>query len=154
VFLLGLRDAARDEKAGGKPATELVPKAYVTATTIAEFLLAVARLGGHQNRKSDGHPGWLTLWRGWQELSAMMRAVFQGDRASGVISLTIPATFCRQERSAGASASRIGQMTLPWAHALGQVRSPCQPRREQYNADRRQGRNERSELPACLKATR
>ena len=87
VFLLTLRDAARDERTRDKPATELVPAAYVRVvnavrwkdtdrlTTVGEFLLAVARLGGHQNRKSDGHPGWLTLWRGWQELAAMMRAV-------------------------------------------------------------------------------
>lgn len=87
VFLLGLRDAARDQQTGTTPATDLVPQAYVQvvnawrwkdkfrATTIAEFLLAVARLGGHQNRESDGPPGWLTLWRGWQELAAMMRAV-------------------------------------------------------------------------------
>jgi hypothetical protein len=87
VFLLTLRDAARDEQTSKKPATEMVPRACVAvvnavrwkdknrATTIGEFLLAVARLGGHQNRKSDGHPGWLTIWRGWQKLSAMMRAV-------------------------------------------------------------------------------
>jgi Transposase DNA-binding len=87
VFLLGLRDAARDEQAGKQPAAEMVPQAYVRlvnavrwkdkgrATTVGEFLLAVARLGGHQNRKSDGPPGWLTLWHGWQKLSVMMRAV-------------------------------------------------------------------------------
>jgi transposase-like protein len=87
VFLLSLRDAARDEQTRHGPATELVPRAYVRVvnavrwkdpsrpTTIGEFLLAVARLGGHQNRTSDGPPGWLTLWRGWQELAAMMRGV-------------------------------------------------------------------------------
>ena len=31
-----------------------------------------ARLGGHQNRKCDGHPGWLVLWRGWMKLQAML----------------------------------------------------------------------------------
>lgn len=87
VFLLSLRDAARNQQTSTTPAIDLVPQTYVQvvnawrwkdkfrATTIAEFLLAVARLGGHQNRKSDGPPGWLTLWRGWQELAAMMRAV-------------------------------------------------------------------------------
>ncbi|MSU76751.1 MAG: hypothetical protein EXS16_18505, partial [Gemmataceae bacterium] len=30
------------------------------------------RLGGHQNRKCDGFPGWITLWRGWQKLQAMV----------------------------------------------------------------------------------
>ncbi|MSU80383.1 MAG: hypothetical protein EXS16_20135, partial [Gemmataceae bacterium] len=28
--------------------------------------------GGHQNRKCDGFPGWITLWRGWQKLQAMV----------------------------------------------------------------------------------
>jgi hypothetical protein len=36
------------------------------------FYLHVARLGGHQNRKADGLPGWLTLWRGWMKLQAMV----------------------------------------------------------------------------------
>jgi hypothetical protein len=93
VFLLTLRDAGRDEQQGKKPATDLVPKSYVRvlnawrwqdksrATTISEFLLAVARIGGHQNRKSDGHPGWLTLWRGWQDLMTMVQAVEAVERS-------------------------------------------------------------------------
>jgi hypothetical protein len=40
--------------------------------TVREFFLALARLGGHQNRKGDGHPGWLVLWRGWMKLQAML----------------------------------------------------------------------------------
>jgi hypothetical protein len=93
VFLLGLRDAARDEKASQEPATDRVPEIYVRVinacrwkdknrpTTLGEFLLAVARLGGHQNRKSDGPPGWLTLWRGWQQLALMVRAVQALERS-------------------------------------------------------------------------
>ncbi|MBL4883480.1 MAG: IS4 family transposase, partial [Planctomycetaceae bacterium] len=38
--------------------------------TIHEFYMALARLGGHQNRKSDHRPGWLILWRGWTKLQA------------------------------------------------------------------------------------
>jgi hypothetical protein len=34
--------------------------------------MPVARLGGHQNSKIDGRPGWLTLWRGWMKLQAMV----------------------------------------------------------------------------------
>jgi hypothetical protein len=37
--------------------------------TVAEFWRQVARLGGHQGRRSDGPPGWRTLWRGWQYLA-------------------------------------------------------------------------------------
>jgi hypothetical protein len=37
------------------------------------FWISVARLGGFPARKGDGHPGWLTLWRGWQTLIHMTR---------------------------------------------------------------------------------
>ena len=40
--------------------------------SVHEFYMAVARLGGHMNRKADGFPGWLTLWRGWERLAAMI----------------------------------------------------------------------------------
>jgi len=33
----------------------------------------VARLGGFLARKSDGTPGWLTLWRGWQKLTLLVQ---------------------------------------------------------------------------------
>ena len=35
--------------------------------------VAVARLGGYPARRSDGPPGWLTIWRGWQELVLMLQ---------------------------------------------------------------------------------
>jgi hypothetical protein len=44
-----------------------------TLTTVASVLLAVGRLGGHMNRKSDGPPGWLTLWRGMKTLRLIVR---------------------------------------------------------------------------------
>ena len=84
VFLLTLRDLARREDATKRPASDLVDpftqkilghwrkdKNWPT-WNVREFVLALARLGGHQNRKGDGLPGWLTLWRGWQELQAML----------------------------------------------------------------------------------
>ena len=40
--------------------------------TVREFSMNLARLGGHQNRKQDGHPGWLTLRRGWNKLQQMV----------------------------------------------------------------------------------
>ena len=43
--------------------------------TVYEFLYALARLGGHQNRKCDGPPGWIVLWRGWAQLHARVDAV-------------------------------------------------------------------------------
>jgi hypothetical protein len=38
-------------------------------------LRAVARLGGFVGRRSDGMPGWQTIWRGWEKLQWMCRAV-------------------------------------------------------------------------------
>jgi hypothetical protein len=85
VQLLKLRDAARREQTARRPATEIVPAALVRMLgawrygdamrpmNVREFLLALARLGGHQNRKSDGMPGWITLWRGWTKLHSMLQ---------------------------------------------------------------------------------
>ena len=44
-----------------------------TLTTVASVVLAVGRLGGHMNRKSDGMPGWLTLWRGMKTLRLLVQ---------------------------------------------------------------------------------
>ena len=35
------------------------------------LLVAIARLGGFLAQRSDGDPGWITIWRGWQRLMAM-----------------------------------------------------------------------------------
>lgn len=78
--LLQLRDAARAPDADIRPAAEVVGRDYVEAlaqrypqrlrgfVSVKKFYLHVARFGGHQNRKCDGFPGWLTLWRGWLRL--------------------------------------------------------------------------------------
>jgi hypothetical protein len=50
-------------------------------TTVASVLLAVGRLGGHMNRRSDGMPGWLTLWRGMNKL----RLLVEGARLARMI---------------------------------------------------------------------
>jgi hypothetical protein len=42
-------------------------------TTVASVLLAVGRLGGQMNRRSDGMPGWITLWRGMKVLRLLVR---------------------------------------------------------------------------------
>jgi hypothetical protein len=39
--------------------------------TNRNVLRAVARVGGFIGRKSDGEPGWQTIWRGWQRLMWM-----------------------------------------------------------------------------------
>ncbi|HZO73094.1 MAG TPA: IS4 family transposase, partial [Ktedonobacteraceae bacterium] len=38
-----------------------------------------AKLGGFLGRKSDGDPGWLTLWRGWQTLQLLLHGVHLAD---------------------------------------------------------------------------
>ncbi len=39
--------------------------------TNRNLIRAVARVGGFIGRKSDGEPGWQTIWRGWQRLRWM-----------------------------------------------------------------------------------
>lgn len=83
LTLLSLRDASRRADAKKRPATDLLSKDYVEVLslwrhkraindwTIHDFFFALARLGGHQNRKNDKLPGWLILWRGWNKLQFM-----------------------------------------------------------------------------------
>ena len=73
VRLLGLRDAARRDGAAPADVPEttiriLAAKLQQPAecfTTNRDFLRGVARLGGFLARKSDGEPGWQTIWKGW-----------------------------------------------------------------------------------------
>jgi hypothetical protein len=41
--------------------------------TIYEFYREVAKPGGFLGRKSDGEPGWITVWRGWEKLNNLVR---------------------------------------------------------------------------------
>jgi Transposase DNA-binding/Transposase DDE domain len=84
VMLLTLRDQSRAPDAKERPATECVPALWVRLLSawrhknvrmdwsVHDFFYALARLGGHQNRKHDHRPGWLILWRGWTHLQAML----------------------------------------------------------------------------------
>jgi hypothetical protein len=84
VTLLKLRDASRRKDAKKRLATDFVSIEYVkvlsvwrhervcTDWSVHDFVYALARMGGHQNRKNDKPPGWLILWRGWKTLQAMM----------------------------------------------------------------------------------
>ncbi len=84
--LLNLRDAARRDNAPSVPASNLFPLLSVIVLSlwrygerredmsVHDFCYALARLGGHQNRKGDGPPGWITLWRGWSDLQCMLTA--------------------------------------------------------------------------------
>lgn len=45
-----------------------------TTLTIRDFMRGVAMMGGFLGRKSDGEPGWITIWRGVKELLIILRA--------------------------------------------------------------------------------
>lgn len=84
VTLLNLREASRRPDAKDRRATDLVDVRYVAVLSawrhskarldwsVHDFFYALARLGGHQNRKNDHRPGWLILWRGWMALQHML----------------------------------------------------------------------------------
>lgn len=84
LTLLSLRDAGRRADAKERRADEIISEDYIAILsawrhgkvrmdwTIHDFVWAMARLGGHQNRKSDHPPGWQILWRGWNDLQAML----------------------------------------------------------------------------------
>jgi hypothetical protein len=46
--------------------------------TVKQVALAIGRLGGHLNRVADGFPGLITLWRGMNELQALVAGVRLG----------------------------------------------------------------------------
>ena len=83
VQLLRLRDLSRQEQADQRPASQVVDQQYVEVLSlwrykqlrplsVREFFYALARLGGHLNRRQDRPPGWLVLWRGWMELQRLV----------------------------------------------------------------------------------
>ena len=94
LTLLDLRDCSRRDDAKTRPATTVVGHDYVAVLTawrygevrlkisVHDFYYALARLGGHQNRKNDHPPGWLVLWRGWTKLQGMLDGYLAARRKS------------------------------------------------------------------------
>jgi hypothetical protein len=84
LTLLNLRDASRMPDASSLPVTDLISIEYIEvlsgwrhgeirdALSVHDFFYALARLGGHQNRRQDKPPGWLVLWRGWTKPQLMV----------------------------------------------------------------------------------
>ncbi len=84
VRLLQLKHAARTEP--DRPAQDVVPARWIDGlrrvlrrprpvNTVREFFRALASLGGFLGRKSDGEPGWQTLWRGLDTLLQCLRGM-------------------------------------------------------------------------------
>ena len=95
VRLLQVKQQARQSP--NRPARECVPLEHLRMLaawlgqasermTVYAFWRGVARMGGFLGRKSDGEPGWQTLWRGWRQLDLMTLGAALGsggDRKCG-----------------------------------------------------------------------
>jgi hypothetical protein len=92
VRLLQLRHVAR--QAPETPARKLVPPEWQEVlgkvlrnprplNTVRDFIRGVASLGGFLGRKSDGEPGWKTIWRGLETLLVALRGFRAARRKYG-----------------------------------------------------------------------
>ena len=91
VRLFQMKGEARTSPA---PAEEVVPSKYVRSLkavrkigdqielTVGRFFRELAKLGGFLGRRSDGEPGWITIWRGWDKLQIMIRGADALSRIS------------------------------------------------------------------------
>ena len=84
VRLLQLRSTARREP--NRPARDVVPLRWIRVLqqvrrkhgkhqrewTVRDFYRELAGLGGFLGRKGDGEPGWITLWRGFEQLAPLI----------------------------------------------------------------------------------
>jgi hypothetical protein len=84
IRLLWLRQTA--QLAPEIPATEIVSREIVqlvcllakrpkAALTAHELWRTIASFGGYLGRKSDGPPGWQTLWKGWRYVQTVLQGV-------------------------------------------------------------------------------
>lgn len=80
ILMLRLRNIARTDgerlasEVIEKDALKIIEKRYNLGANISVnvFWKSVAKLGGFLGRKSDGEPGWQTLWQGWLRLLDML----------------------------------------------------------------------------------
>lgn len=82
ILMLRLRNIARTDSE--RPASEVIEKDALkiiekrynldSNMSVGIYWKSVARLGGFLGRKSDGEPGWQTLWQGWLRLLDMLWA--------------------------------------------------------------------------------
>jgi hypothetical protein len=93
VRLLQLKAIARDEPQ--RPAKQVVPMRWIRMLeslrkrppkapwTVRDFYRELAKLGGFLGRKSDGEPGWMTLWHGFEKLHLCLRGADAYARKCG-----------------------------------------------------------------------
>lgn len=84
VRLLHLRTLARQQPE--RPAEEVLPTEVVQVValktggeaacmTVEQCVARIAQLGGYQGRRSDGPPGWKTLWHGWLKIQTLLEGL-------------------------------------------------------------------------------
>jgi hypothetical protein len=78
-----------------KPADQVVPRKWIVMLqglrkrkpaspwTVGVFYRELAKLGGFLGRKSDGEPGWITLWRGFEKMHLCLRGAEAYQRKCG-----------------------------------------------------------------------
>ena len=84
VYLVQLKTLARTDP--DRKASRVVPRLWlgmlkvsrpklhsVHDLSVYQFYREVAKLGGFIGRRSDGEPGWITIWRGWEKLALLVR---------------------------------------------------------------------------------
>lgn len=93
VRLLQLKTIARDNPQ--RPAKQVVPIRWIQMLqslrkrppkapwTVRDFYRELAKLGGFLGRKSDGEPGWMTLWHGFEKLHLCLRGADADARKCG-----------------------------------------------------------------------
>lgn len=91
VRLLQLRAAARQTPQ--RPALQVLPTEVIQVVAHLAKLPAetmstqqcwhtIARYGGYLGRKSDGPPGWKTLWRGWLYVQTLLEGIHLASQLS------------------------------------------------------------------------
>ena len=84
VRVLHLRTLARQQPE--RLAQEVLPTEVVqlvalktggeaASMTVEQCVKRIAQLGGYQGRRSDGPPGWKTLWHGWLKIQTLLEGV-------------------------------------------------------------------------------
>lgn len=91
VRLLQLKTVARAEPK--RKADTLVPRAWLEflrllrpkakLDTVREVVRELAKLGGFLARKSDGEPGWQTLWHGLEKFQLLLRGAELAEKRCG-----------------------------------------------------------------------